>query len=112
MKIGRVAPMVGNLIGRFVGTGVVALLCVLAVAPTAQATSLAQARLKARQVASRQVERYGITYPVSDWAASCARRSVGGFSCRVRTTTTGQCAGTLRLSGRLRSFAVRIGCGE
>ena len=101
-----------SLFGRIVGAGAVALLCALALTSAAQAASVSQARAKAQQVAARQVERYGITFPPSAWAASCSRRSAGGFSCRVRTTTSSQCAGTLRLSGRLRSFAVRIGCAE
>lgn len=95
-----------------IAASLLALCLVLLAASAAQAASLGQARSKARQVASRQVERYGITYPPGDWAAACSRRSTGGFTCRVRTTTTNQCSGTLKLSGRLRSFAVKIGCME
>jgi len=84
----------------------------LAGAASAQAASTGQAQSKARQVASRTVTSYGIHYAPGEWAARCSVRSQGGFSCRVHTTTTNQCSGTLKLSGRLRAFAVKVGCME
>ena len=84
----------------------------LAAATPAQAATTGEAQMKARQVASRQVSTYGIHYSPGDWAASCSRRAAGGFSCRVRTTVTNQCSGTLKLSGRLRAFALKVGCME
>jgi len=77
------------------------------------ALTRAQAQSAARRAASRQVEKYGITYPPSDWSATCSRAGAA-WACRV-TTTGGQCSGRLTIYGTARhpkARDVRIGCGE
>ena len=67
----------------------------------------------ARRAASREVEKFGITYRPRDWRASC-RMGWHAWPCRVRSLT-GQCSGTLRIRGipaRFRARRVRVGCGE
>lgn len=82
-------------------------------AKAAAASGRMRAANAARRAASRYVRRFGISYSPGFWNARCAGTGRGGWRCRVRTTT-GQCAGVVRVRAGRRVVVGRIdiGCGE
>lgn len=97
---------------RPVVLAVLAFVSLLAVAPVAHGASTKQANSKARKAADAYTDKsFGIGGGASSWTASC-RRSGKAWKCSVRMTS-GQCAGSLKLSRNLsKTYSVRIGCGE
>ena len=104
--------------GQGKGGGAIAV-AALAAALTVAAAALAAgidrraAESIAKRVASRRVERFGISYPPGAWRAACDRRRAGGWRCAVGTG--GQCSGALTVTGstvRARVFAVSVWCFE
>ena len=89
-------------------------LAALLVTSVAVAGERAAAERAATRAASNYVERFGISYPPSSWAADCHRKRAS-WKCEVGTDT-GQCGGTLRVqkrrNGGFETYRERIGCGE
>jgi hypothetical protein len=88
--------------------------CLLA-EPTLALSHEPQANAEAKRVASRHVERFGISFAPRRWSAACRDRGSAAWSCRVRSNG-GQCRGRLRLKeladGTFLRKGTRIACRE
>ena len=88
------------------------MLMLVVASPAFGSATRSQANLRARRAADSYTNRnFGIGgLGFRDWRAGCTRLTYG-WACVVNMNG-GQCTGTLKLTGALRPYAYKIGCGE